>query len=130
MHLPRRLGSYGATRLFRTLLSCSELFAASSRNHVAEAVNVLEHLVEVFGCALEFSAITFPVKDAHRVFDGIEVVEESRDRLTQLRCFSSSWRRCKHLRNMGTNTVLSRRNGLPREGGFNCAISVGFPDHR
>ena len=49
-----------------------------------------EHLVEVFRRALQLSPITFPVKDAHRVFDGKEVVEELRDRLTQLRCFSSS----------------------------------------
>jgi hypothetical protein len=115
-------------RFFRTMLSCSEPFAASSRNHFAEAVNVFEHLVEVFGRAPEFSPITFPVKDAHRVFDGIEVVEELRDRLTQLRCFSSSWRRCKHLQNMGTNAVLFKakwpatreRNRSLAKCGSNC----------
>jgi hypothetical protein len=40
------------------------------------------------------------------MFDSKQVVEELRDRLTQLRCFSSSWRRRKHRQNMGTKTVL------------------------
>jgi hypothetical protein len=107
------------------MLSYSEPFAASSRNHVAEAVNVFAHLVEVFGRALEFSPITFPVKDAHRVFDGIEVVEELRDRLTQLRCFSSSWRRCKHPQNMGTNAVLFNAKRLAtRERNWPCVFRV------
>jgi hypothetical protein len=113
-----RLGNHGLRGFFRTMLSCSAPFAASSCNHVAEAVNVLEHLVEVFGRALEFSPITFPVKDAHRVFDGKKVVEELRDRLTQLRCFSSSWRRCKHRRNMGTNTVLFKAKPPAMRGDF------------
>ena len=76
--------------LFWTMLSCSAPFAASVRNVVAEVIDVPEHLVEVFRRAFKLPPITFPVKNAHRVFDGIEVVEELRDRLTQLRCFSSS----------------------------------------
>jgi len=114
--LVTQLGINGALHgFFRTVLCCSERFAASPRNHVAETVNVPEHLVEVFGRAFEFSPITIPVKDAHRVFDGEEVIEQLRNRLTQLRCFSSSRRRRKHPQNMGTNTVPSRRNSLPRE---------------
>ena len=105
--LVTQLGTNGALHgFFRTVPCCSERFAASPRNHVAETVNVPEHLVEVFGRAFEFSPITIPVKDAHRVFDGEEVIEQLRNRLTQLRCFSSSWRRRKHPQNMGTNTVL------------------------
>jgi hypothetical protein len=88
------------------MLSCSAPFAASVRNNVAEVIDVPEHLVEAFRRALELSPITLPVKDAHRVFDGIEVVEELRDRLTQLRCFSSSRGGCKHLENLGTKAVL------------------------
>jgi hypothetical protein len=98
------------------MLSCSAPFAASVRNDVAEVIDVPEHLVEAFSRARQFSPITFPEKDAHRVLDGIEVVEELRDRLTQLRCFSSSWRRCKHLQNMGTNTVLFKAKCSPTRG--------------
>lgn len=121
-----RLGNHGLRGFFRTMLSFSEPFAASFRNYVAEAVNVPEHLVEVFRRALKFSPITFPVKDAHRVLDGIEVVEELRDRLTQLRCFSSSWRRrCKHLQNMGTNTVLFKaKRPAARERNWPCVFRI------
>jgi hypothetical protein len=119
---PERRALHG---FFRTMLSFSAPFAASFRNYVAEAVNVPEHLFEVFRRALQLSPITFPVKDAHRVFDGKEVVEELRDRLTQLRCFRSSCRRCKHVQNMGTNTVLFKANGLPgKEGTRPCVFRV------
>ena len=109
------------------MLSCSVPFAASSRNHVTEVINVFEHLVEVFGRALELSPITFPVKGAHRMFDGIEVVEELRDRLTQLHCFSSSWRRRKHPRNMGTNTVLFKAVSPAARGCVRSSTSPSAP---
>lgn len=97
-----------------TVRSCT-LLAAGFRDQVAEPIDVSEHVIEIVRGALELSSITFAVKGLrHRVFDGEDLVEELRNRLTQLHCVSSSWRRCKHDQNVGTKAVLFKALGHRR----------------
>ena len=54
----------------------SKLLAASFRNRVAKAIDVIEHLVEVLRRTLQLCPIILAMKDVHRVLDGMEVVEK------------------------------------------------------
>jgi hypothetical protein len=59
------------------------LVAASFGDHVAEPIDVPEHLVEIFRGALKLAAITLALKQLHRLLDRENLIEDLRDRLTQ-----------------------------------------------
>jgi hypothetical protein len=60
---------------FRNEIGSGALLGASLSNHVAEAVDVLEHFSEVPGGTLKLLSITFAVEGLHRVLDGIPPVK-------------------------------------------------------
>lgn len=76
------------------------------REHVAKRVHVTEHFVEALGRALKLRTVALAMEHVHRMLDGVELVEELRDRLAQFRCVGSSWRRCEHAKDVGTKVVL------------------------
>jgi hypothetical protein len=64
------LGGFVGSKIGRRLL------AASFRNCVAKAIDVVEHVVEVLRRTLQLCPIIFAMKDVHGVLDGMEVVEK------------------------------------------------------
>jgi len=101
-----------------TVCGCA-LHCPSFRDHLAEPVDVAEHVIEVVDSTLELSSITLAVEDLHRVFDGKDLVEELRDRVTEPECFRSSWCCLSHARNVGTKAVPFK--------GLGKAIAAKFP---
>jgi hypothetical protein len=49
-----------------------------------------EHLIEILSRAFQLKTITLAAEDFHRVLDGIELVEELGDGLTELCCIRST----------------------------------------
>ena len=65
-------------------------FAPGICDHVAEPIDVPEHLIEIIRGAIKLAPIALAVEELHRMFDGKDLVEELRDCLPQLQGFRPS----------------------------------------
>jgi hypothetical protein len=69
-HAALLLGGFIRSKVGRGLL------AASFRNRVAKAIDVVEHVIEILCRTLQLCPIIFAMKNVHRILDGMEVVEK------------------------------------------------------
>src|SRR5262245_13546082 len=83
---------------------CCVLLGTRVCDQLAEPIQGAEHLIKILHGALKLARLVFAVKDLHRLFDGKNLVEQLRDRLTQLQCFRSSWRSFSHPQYVGTKS--------------------------
>jgi hypothetical protein len=71
-----------------------------------------EHLTETVSRTVQFSSITLAMKGLHRIFDDIDLVEELRDRLTELYCIRPARGLGIHCQHVGTKAVLFKALSL------------------